>query len=143
MLLRQDPYRELERWSQQFWGPMARPAVMPMDAYKTKDTFVVNFDLPGVEASSIDLTVERNTLTVKAERRWTPSADDEVLIAERPQGEFSRQILLGDALNTDAIGARYEHGVLSLTIPISESVKARKVEISSTEQAAPIAAPAQ
>jgi len=142
MLLRQDPYRELDRWSQQFWGPVARPVAMPMDAYKTKDTFVMNFDLPGVEAASIDLTVERNTLTVKAERRWTPGPEDEVVISERPQGEFSRQVLLGDALNTEAIQARYEHGVLSLTIPVSEAVKPRKVEIRSSEQPASVGAPA-
>jgi HSP20 family protein len=129
MLLRQDPFRELDRWTQQVWGPTTRPAVMPMDAYRHGDDFIVNFDLPGIDPSTIDLTVEQNTLTVKAERRWMPKDEDEVLISERPQGSFSRQVFLGEGLDIDNIHASYEHGVLSLDIPVRESVKPRRVEI--------------
>jgi HSP20 family protein len=130
MLLRQDPYRELDRWAQQYWGPTtSRPAVMPMDAYRRGDNFYMHFDLPGVDPSSIDLTIEQNTLTVKAERHWTPQESDEVLISERPQGSFSRQVFLGQGLDTDKVHANYERGVLSLEIPVSESVKPRRVEI--------------
>jgi HSP20 family protein len=129
MLLRQDPFRELDRWTQQAWGPTTRPAVMPMDAFRHGDDFVVKFDLPGIDPSTIDLTVEQNTLTVKAERRWKPKDEDEVLISERPQGSFSRQVFLGEGLDVDNIRASYEHGVLSLDIPVRESVKPRRVEI--------------
>jgi len=130
MLLRQDPYRELDRWAEHYWGPTtSRPAVMPMDAYRRGDTFYMHFDLPGVEPSTIDLTIEQNTLTVKADRHWAPQESDEVLISERPQGSFSRQVFLGQGLDTDKVHANYERGVLSLDIPVSESVKPRRVEI--------------
>ncbi|MCU1495940.1 MAG: 18 kDa heat shock protein [Acidimicrobiaceae bacterium] len=129
MLMRQDPFRQLDRWTEQVLGPAARAAMVPMDAYRKGDMFVIHFDLPGVDPSSIELTVEKNTLTVKAERRWVPSDDAEVLISERPQGSFTRQILLGDGLDADRIDARYEQGVLTVTIPVSESVKPRRVEV--------------
>jgi HSP20 family protein len=134
MLLRQDPFRELDRWTQQVWGPTTRSAAMPMDAYRHADDFIVSFDLPGIDPSTIDLTVEQNTLTVKAERRWTPNDDDEVLISERPQGSFSRQVFLGEGLDIDNIHASYEHGVLSLDIPVRESVKPRRVEIAVVDE---------
>lgn len=129
MLLRQDPFREMDRWAQQFGVPVTRPSIMAMDAYRRGDDFIVNFDLPGVDPSSIDVTVEQNTLTVKAERRWTMKDDDEILISERPQGSFSRQVMLGAGLDVDKIHANYEFGVLSLDIPVSEQVKPHRVEI--------------
>jgi HSP20 family protein len=113
MLLRQDPFREMDRWAQQFGVPVTRPSIMGMDAYRRGDDFIVNFDLPGVDPSSIDVTVEQNTLTVKAERRWTMKDDDEILISERPQGSFSRQVMRGAGLDVDKIHANYELGVLS------------------------------
>jgi HSP20 family protein len=126
MLLRFDPFRDLDRVTQLV---TARPEAMPMDAYRQGNQFVVHFDLPGVDPSSIDLTVEKNVLTVRAERSWQPSDQQEVLVAERPQGSFSRQLFLGDSLDADQIRATYEHGVLTLSIPVAEQDKARKVEI--------------
>ena len=129
MLMRFDPFRELDRLSQAAFGTAARPAAMPMDAYRLGDRFVVHFDLPGVDPSTIDLTVERNVVTVSAERTWTRSEDQEVLVSERPQGSFSRQLFLGEALDPDRIEAAYANGVLTLTIPVAEQAKPRKVEI--------------
>jgi HSP20 family protein len=132
MLMRTDPFRELDRLTQQLFGQngtWSRPAVMPMDAYRDGEQFVVHFDLPGVDPSSVDLNVERNVLTVKAER--VPSYGDEVelQVAERPRGVFSRQLFLGDTLNPDQIEASYDAGVLTLRIPIAEKAKPRKIEI--------------
>lgn len=131
MLMRTDPFRELDRLSQQVFGTagtLARPSVMPMDAWRDGDTFVVEFDLPGVSPESIDLDVERNVLTVKAER---PGRDDqaEVLASERPRGVFSRQLILGDNLDTGRVAADYESGVLTLRIPVAEHAKPRKIAI--------------
>ena len=127
MLMRFDPFRELDRLTQQ----ASRPTVMPMDAYRRGDAFLVHFDLPGVEASSIDLTVEKNVLTVSAERRFQPQDGDEALVAERPHGSFSRQLFLGESLDADHVEAHYENGVLTLTIPVAEKAKPRRVEVSS------------
>ncbi len=128
MLMRFDPFRELDRLAEQTWGGARLPA-MPMDAYRRGDHFVVHFDLPGVDPDSIDLTVERNVLTVKAERRWTPAEGQEVLTAERPQGSFSRQIFLAETLDTDHIEASYDAGVLTVRIPVAEAAKPRRVSI--------------
>ena len=129
MLMRTDPFRELDRMAQQVFGTVARPAAMPIDAYRKGDDFVVLFDLPGVDPTSIDLTVERNVLTVRAER--TRAADDEVelLIGERPQGTFSRQLFLGETLDSDRLTADYRDGVLRLHVPVREQAKPRRVDI--------------
>lgn len=132
MLMRTDPFREFDRLTQQVLGgngTAARPTVMLMDAWREGDTFHVEFDLPGVDTSSIDLDVERNVVTVNAER---PKLDDnkERLAAERPRGTFSRQLVLGDNLDTDKITANYDAGVLALEIPVAESAKPRKIEVS-------------
>ncbi len=135
MLMRFDPFRELDRLSEQAAGgtrPM--PAVLPMDAYRRGDQFVVHLDLPGTDPGSVELTVERNVLTVKAERSWARGQEDEVLISERPQGVFTRQLFLGESLDTDAIQANYDQGVLTLTIPVAEQAKPRRVSISSDSQ---------
>jgi len=133
MLMHTDPFRELDRLSQQLFGTngtLARPSVMPMDAWREGDAFYVEFDLPGVDPESIDLDVERNVVTVKAER--PPRASDaELMAAERPRGVFSRQLILGDNLDTQQIRASYEAGVLSLQIPVAERAKARKISITS------------
>src|SRR6187399_1958836 len=136
MLMRTDPFRELDRLTQQVLGTdgtLARPSVMPMDAWRDGDTFHVEFDLPGVDSDSIDLDVERNVVTVRAER---PPRDDggEPLAAERPRGVFSRQLVLGDNLDTDHITASYEAGVLSLDIPVAEKAKPRKITVASNGQ---------
>jgi HSP20 family protein len=131
MLMRTDPFRELDRLTQQVFGAngtLARPSVMPMDAWREGDTFHVEFDLPGVNPDSIDLDVERNVVTVKAERP-TRASDAELIAAERPRGVFSRQLILGDNLDTENIAARYDAGVLSLQIPVAEQAKPRKISI--------------
>jgi HSP20 family protein len=135
MLMRTDPFRELDRLSQQVFGTagtLARPTVMPMDAWRDGEQFVVEFDLPGVNPDSIDLDVERNVLTVKAERP-ARDGDGELLAAERPRGVFSRQLILGDNLDTEHVTASYDAGVLTLRIPVAEKAKPRKIAISSDE----------
>ncbi|MER7071782.1 Hsp20 family protein [Terrabacter sp. NPDC000476] len=135
MLMRTDPiresFRDLDRLAQLAIGgngTLARPSAMPMDAWRDGDTFHVELDLPGVDPGSIDLDVERNVVTVKAERR--PRASDaELIAAERPRGVFSRQLVLGDSLDTERIEASYDAGVLSLAIPVAERAKPRRIEI--------------
>ena len=102
---------------------------MPLDAFRHGDHFIVNFDLPGIDPDSVDLTVEKNVLAVSAERSWRPEDSDEVLVTERPQGRYSRQLFLGDTLSTDGIQAHYDRGVLTVTIPVAESAKPRKVQV--------------
>jgi HSP20 family protein len=131
--MRTDPFRELDRLTQQAFGTRLRPAVMPMDAYRENDQFIVHFDLPGVDPESVDLTVEKNVLTVTAERPWQPSDDQEVIASERPHGRFTRELFLGDNVDLDRVEARYEHGVLTVVIPVAERAKRRKVEITSGE----------
>jgi HSP20 family protein len=132
MLMRTDPFRELDRLTQQVLGTsgtLARPSAMPMDAWRDGDTFHVEFDLPGVDPASIDLDVERNVVTVKAERPLRAS-DADLIAAERPRGVFSRQLILGDNLDTEHIQASYDAGVLTLKIPVAEKAKPRKITIS-------------
>lgn len=133
MLMRTDPFRELDRLTQQVFGvngTTARPAVMPMDAYRDGERFVVHFDIPGVDPSSIDLDVERNVLTVKAERTLPAPDGADYQVAERPRGVFSRQLFLGETLDAEHIEASYDAGVLTLRVPIAEAAKPRKIEIS-------------
>lgn len=132
MLMRTDPFRELDRLAQQAFGTTNRPAVMPMDAYQKGDSFLVQFDLPGVEPDAVELTVEKNVLTVRAERTKPTGEGVEMLVAERPEGTFTRQLFLGETLDTDKIEAQYDAGVLTLSIPVAEQAKPRKVEISSS-----------
>ena len=135
MLMRTDPFRELDRLTRQVFGTngtLARPSVMPMDAWRDGDVFHVEFDLPGVNPDSIDLDVERNVVTIKAERPARAS-DAELIAAERPRGIFSRQLILGDNLDTDKIVASYHAGVLRLEIPVAEKAKPRKISINATD----------
>ena len=135
MLMRTDPFRDLDRLTQQVFGTPARPAAMPIDAYRLGDTFVVEFDLPGVSAESIDLTVERNVLTVHATRARPKDEQTEMLVAERPFGTFSRQLFLGETLDADRMTANYREGVLHLEIPVAEQAKPKKVSIQSDRAA--------
>lgn len=136
MLMRTDPFRDLDRFTQQVLGTPARPAAMPIDAYRRGDEFVVELDLPGVDPATIDVTVEKNVLTVHAERRRTAGGDAEMLMAERPEGTFSRQLFLGESLDADRLEASCAHGVLTLRVPIAERAKPRRVEVSSGSGAA-------
>src|SRR5688572_24395411 len=130
MLMRFDPFRELDRFTQQFSG---QRQWMPMDAYRKDDHVFVHFDLPGVDADSIELTIERNALSVSAERNWYYSDSADVLASERPQGKVSRQLFLGENLDLDQLEANYDRGVLTLTIPVAESAKPRKVQVGTSE----------
>lgn len=133
MLMRFDPFRELDGLSQPGWPMTSRAAVMPMDAYRDGDHFVVRLDLPGVDPSTIDLTIEKNVLSIAAERRWDQPDGLEIVVAERPQGSFSRQLFLGEGLDAEHIAAAYDNGVLTVTVPVAEQAKPRKVEITQGE----------
>ena len=130
MLMRTDPFRELDRLTEQVFGTPARPAVMHMDAFRDGETFYALFDLPGVDPETINVTVERNVLTVRAERPPLNRDRIELVASERPTGAFSRQLFLGETLDADQLSARYENGVLSLSIPIAEQAKPRRIEVS-------------
>jgi HSP20 family protein len=129
MLMRTDPFREIDRLAEQFFGTPGRPAVMHLDAVRDGDWFHVYFDLPGVDPDSIDVTVERNVLTVHAERKRAMGENAELVISERPMGTFSRQLFLGDTLDADHLEASYDAGVLALRIPVAEQAKPRKISI--------------
>ena len=133
MLMRTDPFRELDRLTQQVFGTAARPAAMPMDAWQENGEFVVAFDLPGVNVDSVNLDIERNVLTVRAERRDPTQPNVELIASERPRGIFSRQLILGDTLDTEKVKAHYADGVLTLRIPVLEQAKPRKIEITHTQ----------
>lgn len=137
MLMRTDPFRDVDRLAQQVLGTAARPTVMPMDAWREGDTFIVELDLPGVDPDSLDLDVERNVLTVHAKR---PALDSEreMVAAERPRGVFSRQLFLGETLDTERIEADYSGGVLRLTIPVAEKAKPRRIQISTGDEKKPV-----
>ena len=133
MLMRTDPFRELDRLTQQVLGTAARPAAMPMDAYRQGDDFYICLALPGIRAESIDLTVEQNVLTVRAERAPAQPANAELLIAERPYVTNTRQGFLGETLDADHIGADYTAGVLTLSIPVREAAKPRSIQVTSRD----------
>ncbi|MET7637455.1 Hsp20/alpha crystallin family protein [Streptomyces sp. NPDC005438] len=130
MLMRTDPFREIDRLTQQVFGPQAGAPGMPMDAYRDGDAFVIHLDLPGVDPDSVDIDVERNVLTIKAERRSPAPESAERVANERPVGQFTRRVFLGDTLDTERIDAGYEAGVLTLRIPVAERAKPRKIQIS-------------
>ncbi len=133
MLLQHDPFRDLDRLTQQVFGTVARPSSMPLDAWREDDEFVVELDLPGIDPNRLDIDVERNVLTIRAERLSNVPDAANMVAAERSWGVFSRQLVLGDALNTDKVDADYTAGVLRLRIPIAEQAKPRKIAISSRD----------
>ncbi len=134
MLLRTaDPFRDFDRLAQQLLGTTNRPVVMPMDAWREGDRFVIEFDLPGVNRDTIDLDVERNVLTVSAER-VAGNGDWEMLASERPRGRFSRQLVLGDNLDLEGIEAKYDGGVLRLHVPVAEKAKPRKIQVNTADE---------
>jgi HSP20 family protein len=134
MLIRSaDPFREFDRLTQQLLGTTNRPMVMPMDAWREGDRFVLEFDLPGVNPDSVDLDVERNVLTIKAER-VAQNGDWQMLASERPRGQFSRQLVLGDNLDLGKIEASYRDGVLRLVVPVAEKARPRKITIRTDDE---------
>lgn len=139
-LVRSDPFRDVDRLFQQMWANQngaARALAMPMDAYRKNDSFLIRLDLPGVTADSIELTVEDNVLTIKADRPAPPPVADgvEPVITERAYGTFARQVLLGTNLDTEHIRAEYEAGVLTVSIPVAEHAKPRRIEVSGRTEA--------
>jgi HSP20 family protein len=133
MLMRTDPFRDLDRLTQQLLGTTTRPVALPMDAYREGDMFVIQFDVPGTSLDSIDITVEQNVLTVHAERDGLRDDGVEMIVSERSTGRFSRQVFLGETLDAEHITADYTAGVLTLRIPVRDAAKPRKVEISSND----------
>src|SRR3954454_21238588 len=133
MLMRTDPFRELDRLTQQVLGTAARPAAMPMDAYRSGGKFLICLRLPGIVPDSIDLTVEQNVLTIRAERAPAQADGSEMAVAERPSGTFTRQVFLGETLDADSIAADYTPGVLTLTIPVREQAKPRTIQVTSSD----------
>ena len=137
MLMRTDPFRQLDQLTQQLLGnatgTWSKPSVIPMDAYRVGDEFVAEFDLPGVAADAVELDVERNVLTIRAERRPHAEEPVEMQVRERPLGVFTRQLFLGDTLDTERIHASYTDGVLTLRIPVREQAKPRKISIAQAE----------
>lgn len=134
ILMRSEPFRDLDRLTQQAFGTLAGPAAMPVDAYQSEDSFIVHFDLPGVDPEAVEVDVERNVLTVRAERAAPEVAEADLLVAERRHGVFSRRLFLDESLDVDNITAAYESGVLTLRIPVVEQAKSRRIEISRPEQ---------
>jgi HSP20 family protein len=132
MVLRFDPFRDLDRLTEQMLGASRVPRSMPMDVYREGDHVVVHFDLPGVDPGSVDLTAEDNVLTLRAERSPRSSEDAQYIVSERPTGSFSRQLVLGEGLDLDRVEATYDSGVLTLNIPVAERAKARKIEVGQT-----------
>jgi HSP20 family protein len=126
-LVATDPFRDFDRLAPQVWGTTARPAAMPMDAWRDGEQIVVQFDLPGVDMYSVDLDVPRNILTVRAERRRSTGEDAEMIAAERPRGVLRRQLILGDTPDTDRVQASYSAGVLTLRIPVAEKANPGKI----------------
>jgi HSP20 family protein len=134
MLMRFDPFTDFDRLTREMVGGTRR-STMPVDAYRQGDRFFLHFDLPGIDPDSVDVTIEKNTLTVTVERSWTPADDATLVINERPQGTFSRQFFLGEGLDTEHIEAGYDHGVLTITIPVAEQAKPRKITVGAADKA--------
>ncbi|HEY3689701.1 MAG: hypothetical protein QOH09_2308 [Pseudonocardiales bacterium] len=132
-LMRFDPFRELDRLSEQVMGGRV-PRTMPMEAWRRKDEFYVHIDLPGIDKDDVDLTVERNVVSIRAERRPAREEGDEVIVDERPHGIFTRQLFLGDNLDANNLSADYDRGVLMLTIPVAEESKPRRVQLGAQQQ---------
>ena len=134
MLMRFDPFGEFDRLARDLAGTR-RPAFMPVDASQEGDRFFLHIDLPGVDPDAIDLTVEKDVLTITAERSWQPSDDATVVMSERPQGTFTRRFLVGEGLDAEKIEAGYDHGVLTVTIPMAEQAKPRKISVGASDRA--------
>jgi HSP20 family protein len=132
--MRFDPFRDFDRLSDQIAGQLrGAPRSVPIDVYRRGDQFHVDLDLPGVDPDAVELTVEQNVLTIKAERHFALQQDDEILVSERPQGTFTRQLMLAESLESDKLEANYDRGVLTITIPVAEHAKPRRVPINSSE----------
>lgn len=128
-IMRFDPFRDMDRLTQELLGAARALRTIPMEAYRRGDQFFVHFDLPGVSPSNVEVTAERNVISVRASRESPRQEGDELLIDERPHGNFSRQIVLGENLDSDHMQASYDQGVLTLVIPVAEQAKPRRIEV--------------
>jgi len=132
-ILRFDPFRDpiaqVDRLTHELLSGTRTPASLPMDVWRSGDNYLVALDLPGMNESTLDVTVERGTLSIRAERQQAFGEDAAVVVAERPQGSFTRQLMLGDGLDANAIEADYRNGVLLLRIPVAQSAQPRRVQI--------------
>jgi HSP20 family protein len=135
-LMRFDPFRELDRLSEQVMSGRM-PRTMTMEAWRRGDEFFVQIDLPGIDKDDVDLTVEHNVVSIRAQRRPAHEEGDEVIVDERPHGTFTRQLFLGDNLDADKLSADYDRGVLILTIPIAEASKPRRIQLGAPRQELP------
>jgi len=138
-----DPFREMDRLTARLLtgdGSARAASWMPMDLYRVEDRYVINVDLPGVDPGSIDLDVDGNTLTIAAERTIGAAEGARWLAQERPAGRYTRQLSLGPDLDLDGIHAAYENGVLSLTIPVADRAKPRKISVEHRAEPREIAA---
>jgi HSP20 family protein len=131
MAIGYDPFREFEQLTQQLLSGGRAPRSFPMDAYRRGDEFFVHLDLPGVDPDSIDVTVESGVVSIGAERRFEQKDEDEIIVSERPQGRFNRELRVGAVVDVDRIDATYEGGVLTITLPVSERAKPRTVRVQS------------
>ena len=128
MVMRFDPFEDASRLAERL-GAEQRTRTLAMDAYRRGEAFYVHFDLPGLGPDDIELTSEQNVLTVRAERRYERREEDEILVSERPEGVFTRQVFFGEALDLDQIDASYDQGVLTLKIPVKQAARPRRIEI--------------
>ncbi len=124
-----DPFRQMDRLTNQMMSGTRTPMGMPMDVWQAEDGFHVALDLPGVDPSTVDITSERNVLTIRAERRAEYEHAQNVLVAERPQGSFTRQLQLGETLDTERVNASYDNGVLHLMIPVAQAAQPRRIQV--------------
>jgi HSP20 family protein len=134
VVLRFDPFRDVDRLAEQLLGSQRAPRVMPMDLFRSGDHFVLACDLPGVDPGSVDISVDAGVLSIRAER--TPRSDEQAqwLAQERPSGTFLRQLSLGEGLDRDNIGATYENGVLTVTLPVAEKARPKRIQVTTGEQ---------
>lgn len=129
MAMNFDPFRELDRMATAILDTRQGPQLMPMDLYRDGDHYVLSADLPGIDPGSVDIDVDGQLLTIRAERTMRNAQGVKWLAQERRGGSFLRQLSLGQGIDTDHIEATYENGVLTVTIPVSERAKPRKVEV--------------
>jgi HSP20 family protein len=143
-VLRFDPFRDFDRMTEQLLGTSAGsarvPRFMPMDLYRSGDHYVLHADLPGIDPGSVDVNVENNTLTIKAQRSERSEDGVQWISSERFTGTYQRQIALGDGIDAEAISATYANGVLTVTLPVAERAKPRKVSISVEDATTPVQA---
>ncbi len=129
MSISYDPFHHLDELRDQLVSGGRAPRSFPMDAYRRGEEFLVHLDLPGINPETVELTVENQVLTITVERRFEQLEGDEIIVSERPQGRFSRQLRLGSTIDTDRIAASYHDGVLTITLPVSERARPRQIQV--------------